>query len=187
MRGKQLTVLLLTAGTPSPLPKRDPCLLIIRAYARLDCENDDNKYYYDIINIIRIRISPQGNQRSRKIVLCGTTNSCQGQRRGSPTAAGPLPEEGGEREGAQRARGSTALSRAAQAPGSVGRCSAGTVTEVAECWRLSSDSHGDHRGWGPVSPQTRPLKNEGRTNQTSSSKTALAAVWEVDRSQPETD
>lgn len=38
-----------------------------------------------------------------------------------------------------------------------------------------------------MSPQTRPLKNEVRTNQTSSSKTPLAAVWEVAWSQPETD
>lgn len=136
MRGKHLTVLLLLLGHP-PLSQREtPRLVIIRAHAQLDCKKKNNYYY--IINIIRIRIrvSPQGNQRSRKIVLCGTTNLCQGQRRGSPPLLGLCQrkeaEEAEEGLCSPSARGSTARSRAARAPGSVGGCSAGSGTEVPE-------------------------------------------------------
>lgn len=96
-------------GTPSLSQRETPWLVINRAHARLDCKN--NNYYYYIINIIRIRIrvSPQGNQRSRSFFV---------EPRTGVRARGVDPHScWASARGRRRARGSAALSRAARAPG----------------------------------------------------------------------
>lgn len=96
----------------------------------------------------------------------------------SPTGAGTLPEEGAPpvRRGA---KGSTALGRAGQAPGSAG----GTGVPEALASELGA-SQGDHRGLGSYVPENGAAEEWkfGPIFQR-----PLWQLWEVDWSQPARD
>lgn len=121
-RGKRLTVV--PAVTHAPAPEKD-------ALAACNLTHT-------------VKIKPrQGNHRSRKIILCGARDSCQGQRHALPQVLalcrrGEPTQTGGEQGGAQptgAARGASGGVPGAPAP------------EL-------SVSRGHRRGWGPMSLKT---------------------------------